>query len=160
MSEAIAAGDKTGRLLKYNPSTKQVTVLLKGLAGAAGVAVSSNGAYVLITEFLAKRVRKLWLSGPKANTSEVVVTLKGRPDKIRRINSRFFWVAINVRNSMDTPNVPKAVRINGDGKILETLSLVNYLGRNTTVSEFNERDSRYYLGSLQADFLGVLDFLV
>ncbi|GMN57984.1 hypothetical protein TIFTF001_027081 [Ficus carica] len=153
--EAIVAGDETGRLLKYNPSTKEVTVLLKQLAGAAGVALSADGKYALVTEFLAKRIRKFWLQGPKANTSEVVVTLEGRPDKIRSTYFGNFWVAMNVQNSTETPNVPKAVKINGDGEILETLNFDKYYG-STMISEFNQRASRFYVGSMEADFLGVL----
>ncbi|KAB1218909.1 Strictosidine synthase 1 [Morella rubra] len=54
---AVALGDNSGSLYKYDPRTKEVTVLLKGLALAGGVAVSKDGTFVLVSEFLANRIR-------------------------------------------------------------------------------------------------------
>ena len=42
--------DVSGRLLRYNPRTQEVKVLLRGLSAAVGLAVSSDGSFVLVSE--------------------------------------------------------------------------------------------------------------
>ncbi|KAL6125583.1 hypothetical protein ACLB2K_073639 [Fragaria x ananassa] len=53
---SVSTGDKTGRLMLYDPSTKNVTVLLHGLAFANGVALSKDGDFVLVTQTTAKNI--------------------------------------------------------------------------------------------------------
>ena len=48
----VEANDSTGRLLKYEVGTNQVTVLLINLSGAVGAAVSRDGGFVLVSEFI------------------------------------------------------------------------------------------------------------
>nr|CAN77944.1 hypothetical protein VITISV_044020 [Vitis vinifera] len=81
---AVLAGDMTGRLMKYDPRTKQVTVLLRGLGLAVGVAINKDGSFVLVSEFIATRIQRYWLRGPKANTSELFLKPTGTPDNIKR----------------------------------------------------------------------------
>lgn len=72
-------------------------MLLRGLSGSAGVAVSADGSFVLVTELMGKRIQKFWIKGPKTNTAETIITLRGRPNKIRRARllGEYFWVAVN-----------------------------------------------------------------
>ena len=51
----------TARLLTCNPQTEQVTVLLSGIAGAVGVQASVDGTFVLVSEYIGKRISKYWL---------------------------------------------------------------------------------------------------
>ena len=51
-------GDKTGRLLKYDPRTKKVTLLLRGLSFSNGVALNKDNDFVLVTETTAARVTR------------------------------------------------------------------------------------------------------
>ncbi|CDO98506.1 unnamed protein product [Coffea canephora] len=74
-AEAIRTGDSTGRLLEYNPKTKKVTTLLANLGGALGVATAAGASYVLVSEFIAKRIKRYWLKGEKAGTSEIIVVV-------------------------------------------------------------------------------------
>ncbi|KAL5544841.1 hypothetical protein UlMin_008625 [Ulmus minor] len=148
---AVAVNDATGRLLKYNPATQQVTTLMKGLSGPAGVAVSSDGSFLLVTEFIAQRIQKFWLTGPKAFTSEILVTFNGRPDNIKRTLSGDYWVAVNVQKLLAI--VPTGIRINATGAILEMVPLDAYYGP-ILISEFNPRGLNTYVGSLFANFLG------
>ncbi|KAL6129319.1 hypothetical protein ACLB2K_072670 [Fragaria x ananassa] len=53
---SVSTGDKTGRFMLYDPSTKNVTVLLHGLAFANGVALSKDGDFVLVTQTTAKNI--------------------------------------------------------------------------------------------------------
>ncbi|XP_019225447.1 PREDICTED: protein STRICTOSIDINE SYNTHASE-LIKE 12-like [Nicotiana attenuata] len=80
----LQSGYRTGRFFKYNIRTKQVTLLLSELSGPAGVALSLDGSYVLITEIIASRIRRFWLKGPKANSAEIFANLTGHPDNIKR----------------------------------------------------------------------------
>nr|QWX38543.1 strictosidine synthase 2 [Camptotheca acuminata] len=143
--------DATGRLIKYDPKTKQVTVLLSGLAGASGVAISVDGSFLLVTEFVKTRIQKYWLKGPKANTAEVLLNLTGSPDKIRRTIRGDFWVAVTVQ----TPTFALiGQRINGVGTILETITFSPEFN-TTLITEVKEYKDKLYLGSLYPKFVGV-----
>ncbi|GMN57982.1 hypothetical protein TIFTF001_027082 [Ficus carica] len=134
IQEAIDAGDATGRLLKYDNNTKQVTVLLSGLSGAGGTSVSRDGSFVLVSEFIANRIKKFWLKGE-------------------------FWVAVNLQkpnaSSGAITNVPTGIKINRNGKILRTVDLSQFYG-TTNISEFHQRNGKFYVGTLRTDFLGRL----
>lgn len=120
VSLSIQTGDSTARLLKYDPTTKQVTVLLRGLSGAVGTQVSSYGTFVLVSEFIAKRIQRYWLKGPKANTAEVFMTFQGNPNKIKRNLLGEFWVALNTQRNQPTPVIaPIGLRINAFGTVLD-----------------------------------------
>ena len=56
---SIATGDKTGRLLQYDPCTKKVTVLLDNLAFANGVALSKDSSFLLVAESATSKIFKL-----------------------------------------------------------------------------------------------------
>ncbi|KAL7223208.1 hypothetical protein ACSBR1_024801 [Camellia fascicularis] len=90
--------ESTGRLLKYDVRTKQVTVLLAGLALAIGPAVGANSTFVLVSEYQLRRLQKFYLTGPTANTSEVFLNLPVNPNKTKRTASGDFWVSIGVRS--------------------------------------------------------------
>jgi sugar lactone lactonase YvrE len=92
-----------GRLLKYDPKEKwnRVSVLLDGLYFANGVALASDQRYVLVNETYRYRIRRYWLKGPKAGTSDFFITrLPGFPDNLSRDPATGrFWVALyTVRN--------------------------------------------------------------
>ncbi|KAG2287760.1 hypothetical protein Bca52824_047364 [Brassica carinata] len=71
------------RLIKYERSSKEVTVLLQGIAFANGVALSKD------------QILRLWLSGPNAGAQDVFSQLPGFPDNIRRNSNGEFWVALH-----------------------------------------------------------------
>ncbi|XP_019078101.2 protein STRICTOSIDINE SYNTHASE-LIKE 10 [Vitis vinifera] len=74
-------GDKTGRLLKYDPRTKEVTVLLRGLSFSNGVALSEDKYFVLVTEMTAAKITRYWLQALKYNTLELPSGVSG-PESI------------------------------------------------------------------------------
>ncbi|XP_038688092.1 protein STRICTOSIDINE SYNTHASE-LIKE 11-like [Tripterygium wilfordii] len=152
VEEAVARGDATGRLLKFDTRTGQVTVLLGGLKSSGGAAVNKDGSFVLVTEYGANRVQKYWLKGPKANTSEILVSLPGRPGNIKRTPLGDFWVAVNVNT---TTIRPTGMKINGLGQILQTVAL-DALYNNKSVSEIQEFRGKLYIGSNVASFVGVV----
>ncbi|MBA0687615.1 hypothetical protein Goari_015130, partial [Gossypium aridum] len=46
----VSSSDRTGQLLKYNPYTRDVSVLYEGLAFPNGVALSANNSFILVNE--------------------------------------------------------------------------------------------------------------
>jgi len=91
----LLEGRPYGRLYVYDPAGKTVKLLLKDLYFANGVALSQNEDAVFVAETYRYRLRKLWLSGPKAGTNEVVAdNLPGLPDNINSDRNGTIWVAL------------------------------------------------------------------
>jgi sugar lactone lactonase YvrE len=95
-------GRAYGRLLRYDPTTKQTEVLLDGLYFANGVALSEHEDFVLVNETSVSRVTRYWLTGDKAGKSDVFIdALPGYPDGISRGSGGRFWLAMfTVANPM------------------------------------------------------------
>ncbi|CAN6444055.1 unnamed protein product [Victoria cruziana] len=93
----VASGDNTGRLMSYDPETKEVKVLLGGLKFANGVALSRDRSFVLVTESSGSRITRLWLTGPNAGKTDVFAHLPGYPDNVKRNSAGEFWVAMHAR---------------------------------------------------------------
>ncbi|MFK8052200.1 MAG: SMP-30/gluconolactonase/LRE family protein [Woeseiaceae bacterium] len=88
-------GRANGRLIRYDPVTKESSVVLHDLFFANGVAIAADDSYVLVNETAAGRIRRFWRSGPKAGTADVFIGgLPGVPDNIRRDASGRFWVGL------------------------------------------------------------------
>jgi sugar lactone lactonase YvrE len=160
-----------GRLLEYDPATRQAKTLLSGLNFANGVAVSHDQTYVLVTETGSYRIIRYWIAGPNRGKSEPIIeSLPGFPDNISTGLEGRFWVAlISPRNKLvddlsEKPflrkmiqRMPKFIRpkatayghiiaINGTGNVLKNLQdpQTGY-PQNTGVKETKEF---LYIGSL------------
>ena len=84
----------SGRLLAYDPVSKQTRVLLSDLFFANGVAVSPAGDFVLVNETYAYRVTRYWLKGDKAGQSDIFAdNLPGFPDGISSVGNGEYWIA-------------------------------------------------------------------
>ena len=90
-----------GRLLAYDPRTKQTRVVLRNLYFANGVAVSPDQSFVLVNETGTYSVRRFWLSGPMQGQSAIFIdNLPGFPDGISSNGRDIFWLAlVNQRDS-------------------------------------------------------------
>ncbi|CAJ2634959.1 unnamed protein product [Trifolium pratense] len=123
--------DKSGSLLKYDPSTNETTVLLSNLAVPSGEAVSRDGSFLLVSEYLANRIQRVWRKGPNANSSELFMLLAGRPDNIKRNSIGDFWISVN--SFIGSPRSPRRAifpggfRVTEDGLILQKVSLALHL---------------------------------
>ncbi|TVU09360.1 hypothetical protein EJB05_42830 [Eragrostis curvula] len=153
----ILTGDATGRLLRYDPSTGNATVLASGLAFPNGVALSADGSHVVVAETASCRLLRHWLRGPRAGSTEPFADLPGYPDNVRRDDGRGgYWVALNRDKSWaadgTTPRSVAAVRVRAeDGAAAEAL---RGLG-NATVSEVLEREGALWLGSVDTPYVGL-----
>ncbi|CAH2067177.1 unnamed protein product [Thlaspi arvense] len=153
--KAVASKDATGKLFKYDPSKKVVTVLMEGLSGSAGCAVSSDGSFVLVSQFTKSNIKRYWIKGPKAGSSEDFTNSVSNPDNIKRIGSSGdFWVA-SVVNTAKGPTNPSAVKVSSAGKVAQTISLKAQFG-DTLVSEVNEFNGQLHIGTLFGPFAGIL----
>ncbi|XP_052173186.1 protein STRICTOSIDINE SYNTHASE-LIKE 3-like [Diospyros lotus] len=93
--QIILTADDSGRLLKYNPKTKETTVLLHGLQFPNGVSLSKDRSFFVFCEGSIGRLSRYWLKGEKAGTSEVFAVLPGYPDNVRTNENGEFWVAVH-----------------------------------------------------------------
>ncbi|XP_057962174.1 protein STRICTOSIDINE SYNTHASE-LIKE 10-like [Malania oleifera] len=153
--QAMISGDKTGRLMKYDRRTNKVTVLLRGLSFANGVALSKDSAFVLVAETSAMRVVRYWLRGPMSQTSELFLQLEGHPDNVKRNAEGEFWVAQNVPYFVGQTAVGVPLRVSHEGQVLEVLS-ENIDSRLEAVSEVEERWDSLWVGSVVLPYVGVL----
>jgi sugar lactone lactonase YvrE len=87
---------RTGRVLKYAPSTRTTSLVAADFNFANGVALGPDEAFLVVAETGAYRLWRIWLTGPTAGQKEVFVdALPGFPDNVRFSPERgVFWVAI------------------------------------------------------------------
>ncbi|KAJ1393798.1 Strictosidine synthase, conserved region [Sesbania bispinosa] len=98
--QLVFSGDDSGKVLKYNPATKETTVLVRNVQFPNGISLSKDGSFFVFCEGAIGRLRKYWLKGDKAGTSEVLAILPGFPDNVRVNENGDFWVAIHCRRYM------------------------------------------------------------
>jgi sugar lactone lactonase YvrE len=172
-----------GRLLAYRPNTRNAEVLLDGLYYANGVALSSDGSFVLVVETTEYRVRRLWLAGPRRGGHEVFIdNLPGFPDGISCDADGTFWLALmNPRNgfidwALERPWVRRVAArlplnwfagaaprygfvlgLDRDGNVLHNLQ--DPTGRHYAgISSVVRHGDSLYFGSLLEDAVGTLPF--
>lgn len=149
MEDHIATGDSTGRLIEYDPETKKARVLLSGLKGAGGVGASKDGSFVLLSEFTGSRITKYWLTGPKADKAELLLDISG-PANMKLTTAGDFWVALNV--ATPAGNVPTGMRMDENGKLLETLNFGGEPYNETYITEVHEYKGSIYIASIYVEF--------
>ena len=179
-SQDIMESRANGRLLSYNPETKETKMLLDGLFFANGIAVSEDGSFVLVNETSRYRVTRYWLKGAKKGQSEIFIdNLPGFPDGISRGENGIFWLAFTsprqapLDGLLSKPFVRKIVaRLpssfqpapenysffigpNAEGKVLYNFQNPDGdYGQITSVQQFR---NKLYLGSLYEDGVGVYE---
>ncbi len=86
----------TGRVLKYEPATKQTSLVAEGFNFANGVALGPDESFLIVTETGGYQLWKVWLTGPQAGQKERFGSaLPGFPDNVRFSTARqLFYVAI------------------------------------------------------------------
>ncbi|KAL2465942.1 Protein STRICTOSIDINE SYNTHASE-LIKE 10 [Abeliophyllum distichum] len=176
--------DKTGRLMKYDISSKNATVLLQGLTFPNGVALSEDRSFVLVSETTTCRIIRFWLQGPNAGKHEIFVEVQGFPDNIRRNSDGDFWVALHskrgllvkwmlsnssfgkilIKLPLTFPQLhyllvggkphATAVKLSKEGKILQVLEDIE--GKTLRfISEVEERNGKLWVASVLMPFIGI-----
>lgn len=116
-TEDLLEHQTTGRLLKYLPSTKELTRVAEGFNFANGVALAGDESFLVVSETGTYQLWRIWIAGAKAGRKELFTdSLPGFPDNVRWSPSRNgFWVAIGsprqpeVDLLADWPNVRRIV---------------------------------------------------
>ncbi|XP_028095878.1 protein STRICTOSIDINE SYNTHASE-LIKE 11-like [Camellia sinensis] len=81
----IVSGDKTRRLMKYDPKSMKTTVLLENLTFPNGIALSKDGDFILVVADTTNcKILRLWLKSSKPGLVEDFAHLPGFLDNIRR----------------------------------------------------------------------------
>lgn len=162
---AVLGRDKTGRLLKYDPESKQVTVIYKGLAFPNGVALSKNNSFLLLAESNKLQIQRFWLHNNN-DGPEVFAQLTRFPDNIKRNSNGEFWVALNSARGRiakvmrkETYNMlmgdPVGIKFDESGKVVKMLD-GNGGQALESVSEVEENGGCLYLGSSMKPYLGII----
>ncbi|GAA0163196.1 hypothetical protein LIER_39549 [Lithospermum erythrorhizon] len=95
-------GEDSGRVLKYNPKTKETTVLVRNLQFPNGLSLSKDGSFFVFYESSIGRLRSYWVEGYKVGTTKVMAVQPGFPDNIRTNDKGEFWMAIHCRRTFYT----------------------------------------------------------
>jgi sugar lactone lactonase YvrE len=162
----------TGRLLSYDPESKQTVVRMTELRFANGVALGPNDEFVLVNETLARRIWRLWLKGPQVGKRELFLDgLPGYPDNLSYNENGTFWVALPAPSSVplegmaarpflrkllfrlperfinvQPPPVAWALGVDEQGQVRH--SLRDASGTYASVTSVNEFGGHLYLGSI------------
>ncbi|XP_047945443.1 protein STRICTOSIDINE SYNTHASE-LIKE 10 [Salvia hispanica] len=181
---SVLNSDATGKFMKYDLSSKEVTVLLRGLAFANGVALSKDRSFVLVAETARCRVLRLWLQGPNAGKQDVFAEVPGYPDNIRRNSDGEFWVALHSKNGLIAKlsayyswfgrglwKLPlsfkqlhyllvggkphaTAIKLSDTGEVLRVLEDAE--GKTLKfISEVEERDGKLWIASVLMPYIGI-----
>ncbi|GJW23573.1 zinc finger BED domain-containing protein RICESLEEPER 2-like protein [Tanacetum coccineum] len=181
--DVVEATDGTkphGQLLKYDPSTKETSLVLDGLYFANGVTISSDQEFLVVCETWKLRCLKYWLKEEMRGKVDIFIdNLPGFPDNIKVAPDGSFWIAIlqftsSRLNFVHSSKVIKhllalfpklleqvkvtdrramALNVGSDGTIIKRLDdpTGQVVAFVTSVLEF---DGNLYLGTLKNDYIG------
>jgi simple sugar transport system permease protein/ribose transport system permease protein len=100
-----------GRIIRYDPATKQTRTILPNLVFPNGICMSHDKQSFLFAESWACRISKYFFDGPRKGEVEVVIAnLPGYPDNINRSSGGGYWVALM---GMRTPALDLALEMPG-----------------------------------------------
>jgi len=173
-------GRGNGRIICYDPRTKQTRTVVKNLIFPNGICLGSEGQSILFAESWACRISRYWFDGPKKGEVESVISsLPGYPDNINRASDGNYWIALmgmrgpafdlsmrkpafrrrmSKRLAQDewlSPNINLGcvIKCNDQGEILETLwdrSGVNH----PMITSMREHRGYLYLGGITNNRIG------
>ncbi|CAL4899730.1 unnamed protein product [Urochloa decumbens] len=151
-SDILYNRDSTGRLLKYDARSGQVTVLMAGLPYPNGVALSLDRTHVVVAHTGPCQAFRYWLKGPKVGSYELFSDLPGYADNVRRDARGGYWFALN-RESIDatSPEHLVGVRVDADGGNHEVVTAP----KGITLSDISEKGGKLWLGSVELDYVGL-----
>ena len=84
-----------GRVIEYDPVTKQAVTIVKGINFANGITLSHDQKSVLVNETGNYRVLKIALNGKERGKISVLIeSLPGFPDNISRGSNGLYWLGL------------------------------------------------------------------
>nr|XP_045088076.1 protein STRICTOSIDINE SYNTHASE-LIKE 10-like [Aegilops tauschii subsp. strangulata] len=149
-------GDSTGRLMRYDPRTSDVTVLQAGMTYPNGVALSADRTHLVVASTGPCKLLRHWIKGVNAGTSEPFADLPGYPDNVRPDTKGGYWVALH-REKNELPfgrdSHRLAVRVGNDAKIVEEMRGPKKVRPTEIMKRAN---GKIYLGSVELPYVGVV----
>ncbi|CAE6113998.1 unnamed protein product [Arabidopsis arenosa] len=155
--QLVFSGDNTGRVLKYDPIAKKAVVLVSNLQFPNGVSISKDGSFFVFCEGDIGSLRRYWLKGEKAGTTDVFAFLPGHPDNLRMFILRL-PITARTHYSFQIGLRPHGlvVKYSPEGKLMQVLE--DSEGKVVrSVSEVEEKDGKLWLGSVLMNFVAVYD---
>lgn len=180
----VFSAEYTGRVLKYDPRTRETVVLANGIRFPNGVSLSKDESFFVFTESVTGRIIRYWLKGPKTGTTDLFASIHGYPDNIRVNDKGEFWVGLhgwhnhisyflalhpNVRMFLLRLPISEKIQYliyNGgkpqgmvakyspDGEFLEVLE--DRTGKVVkAVSEVEEKDGKLWMGSVLTNYIAL-----
>ncbi|GJN10257.1 hypothetical protein PR202_ga28336 [Eleusine coracana subsp. coracana] len=149
-------GDSTGRVMKYDPRSNQITVIQSDVTYPNGIAISADRTHLIVSSTGPCKLLKIWIQGPKVGSFEVFADLPGYPDNIRPDQKGGYWVALH-REKNESPSGEDshllAIRIGANGQKLQDMRG----SKNVRPTEAVEReDGTIYLGSVELPYIGII----
>jgi sugar lactone lactonase YvrE len=170
-----------GRFMKYDPKTKEVSLLIDGIHFANGVALSQDESFVLVSEMGMYRILRYWLTGENRGKHDVFIdNLPGFPDGISSNGKDIFWLSLVSPRDATADNIlfpkprlrkivsrlPQALLpsaqnygfilgLDKNGGVVHNLQDPN--GSFAQITNVVEHDGYLYLGSLVEDAVGRID---
>ena len=90
----LLEGRARGRLLRWSPNGS-VDEVARDFRFANGVALAADDSFALVSETAGYRVSKVWLTGERAGSSDVVLdNIPGLPDNMSTGSEGTFWIAV------------------------------------------------------------------
>ncbi|MGO8916580.1 MAG: ABC transporter permease [Stellaceae bacterium] len=91
----IIEGRPNGRLVCYDPATKQTRTVISHFYFPNGICVSHDGRSVLIASTTLCKIYRYWIEGPRKGELEIAIdALPGNPDNINRASDGTYWLAL------------------------------------------------------------------
>ncbi|KAL4572663.1 hypothetical protein LXL04_019445 [Taraxacum kok-saghyz] len=104
----LLEGRPHGKLLSYDPSTKETKVLARDLYFANGVELSPDQDFLIFSETFMRRCSRYYLQGEKKGTIDIFAKdLPGLPDNVRYDGEGHYWIAMPWDNSLLFKNTHK-----------------------------------------------------
>lgn len=90
-----------GRLMKFDPSTRQTTVLARDFYFSNGVALAPDQSSLIFCETVMRRCSRYHIRGDKAGTVERFIDrLPGFPDNVRYDGDGRYWIALSAGRTL------------------------------------------------------------
>lgn len=84
-----------GRLLVYDPATREVRTLIPNLSFGNGVVIAPDQSYVLVADQFRYQIKRYWLTGPNAGTEDIFLNnLPGFPHNLSLDEQQRLWIAL------------------------------------------------------------------
>ncbi|XP_037042957.1 adipocyte plasma membrane-associated protein-like [Bradysia coprophila] len=126
----IIEQENSGRLLRFDTDTKQVTVVDAGFVFPNGVQITDDENSVLVCELGKQRILRIFINGPKSGKTEIFANLPGECDNIRRsanAKTETYWVAL--------PTVKDSSNLTMFDRVMESPLIRRFLCRFFNLSE-------------------------